>query len=467
MIRKMQFTFFDAFDFSGKWWIPGEDREPKRGKLSFQPGRFMQLKLDSPSYGDFIFGDIEGDLKIPDYLLHPIMQGITDNGYHITLANCEEIRGIGFFTPQYMLVSNKPIECNTIDELTFKRISARYTHLEQWFSSFTPLRFGNVSNPVQYIPPQAIKIPVPAISGEIYFGPNQETSMQNYEASVKFTASVEICLEAPQPLTWLIEQLQHVQDLLAILVGKPVRKLNVFSPSVQDSNTKNIEPKIYIFHAVPPPDDIKPIHASKMILSAQDLGSSIQSVFAAWFASETRELWEALRDVYFGVHYNTIRVPRFQFLALMQVIESYHRRKYPDQNYQTRKEYEKYRKQLVDAIPDEFDPAHRASLKNRIKYGYQYSLRKRLELLLENLGSELRKVIGIEDIVGEIVESRNYFTHYDPDDETVVFTHNELKQVNSRLAALIVALILSKELSISEEIIVNALNRLRDLGRLQ
>src|SRR5438270_13927497 len=72
---------------------------------------------------------------------------------------------------------------------------------------------------------------------------------------------------------------------------------------------------------------------------------------------------------------------------------------------------------LIAAIPPTSPPGLRDKLRIVLKYANQYSLRKRLDSLLNELGTDSRKKIAPFPplFIEKIVNTRNYLTHYDPE----------------------------------------------------
>lgn len=86
-----------------------------------------------------------------------------------------------------------------------------------------------------------------------------------------------------------------------------------------------------------------------------------------------------------------------QLLSLMQALEGLHRALFPG-FYMDPTQYDLIRNELTDAIPKSVSPDHRASLENRLRYGNEISLAKRLAQLAELLPLELRtRVLGEEN----------------------------------------------------------------------
>jgi len=374
------------------------------------------------------------------------------------------------------------IPWNSSEDIAFRRLTARYTYLEQWGKDGFPFdldqKFSEETGKLEelqlkYISPEALSIRVDSIDAEIRFVPYAKGSVSQTEATLKYEQFAEIVANTSQPIDWLLEKLQHVQDLLALLVGEPVRKLNLVARlDSSESVSGESEQNIHIFHSVPTPRLTKSIHPAT-ILSAPRLGENLPHIINSWFRPEVFELWDVISDVYFGVLYEAIKVPRFQFLALTQVLESYHRRKLGG-DYLSTEDYEPIKKALIQAIPNTVEKGHKETLKSRIHYGYQYSQRKRFSELLELLPDGIQRVLGIatedpkyrKEYLKRLFATRNYFTHYDPNDKSPIFNDQELQQANSRLAHMIVTLILKEELGLPESLIQGFMEYRRDLGHL-
>jgi hypothetical protein len=70
--------------------------------------------------------------------------------------------------------------------------------------------------------------------------------------------------------------------------------------------------------------------------------------------------------------------------------------------------------EIVKSIPDTIDPDFKEGLKSRIKFGYEYSLRRRIKELFRNNNNFLNDfIVDAETFQKEIVDTRNYYTHYD------------------------------------------------------
>src|SRR5690606_13894137 len=87
---------------------------------------------------------------------------------------------------------------------------------------------------------------------------------------------------------------------------------------------------------------------------------------------------------------------------------------------------------VTQAIPKGLASDHRDSLKNRIKFGYQYSLRKRIKLILTEVLNPYKDIVirivgDYSEFNKKLVDTRNYLTHYtsEPDQLPITDPHEQ------------------------------------------
>ena len=76
----------------------------------------------------------------------------------------------------------------------------------------------------------------------------------------------------------------------------------------------------------------------------------------------------------------------------------------------TDEEYEPVCQTLIESIPETIENSHRDSLKGRIKYGHEFSQRKRIKFLLDEVWEGgLDKFIDDKNIfINKVINTRNY-----------------------------------------------------------
>ena len=172
-----------------------------------------------------------------------------------------------------------------------------------------------------------------------------------------------------------------------------------------------------------------------------DFIPNLEKVIENWF--EKYKIFKPLYNLYFS-SINTNMYVELQLITFTQALESYHRR-LDNSNYMPKNEFEPIKKKIISCIKnnDELDKGMLDKLSSSIEYGYEYSLRKRLNLILKGFDEDLLRVIlgNFETIpikklnqnfVNKVVDNRNYYTHYDEDIthlsiEKLVYLNNQLK----------------------------------------
>lgn len=114
-------------------------------------------------------------------------------------------------------------------------------------------------------------------------------------------------------------------------------------------------------------------------------------------------------------------------MSLIQALESYYRRTC-DRKYELDDKYkETTYKTLVEAIPKTLDCSFKVRLKEYLKYGNEFSLRKRLKEILKDCGDTVNLLIDNHtSFISDVSDTRNFLTHYDRSLECKAKTGQEL-----------------------------------------
>ena len=115
---------------------------------------------------------------------------------------------------------------------------------------------------------------------------------------------------------------------------------------------------------------------------------------------------------------------------------------------------------LTSHIPEAIQGDHRGSLENRLKYGNEHSLRKRLTDMFERIPEEASHRIAddVGAFVSKVVDTRNYYTHYHHASKANALQLEHAYIAAERVRILIVANLLH-DLGINDESLLNTLER--------
>ena len=148
---------------------------------------------------------------------------------------------------------------------------------------------------------------------------------------------------------------------------------------------------------------VKKRHA---LFSFQDIKDESKSVVSAWLAAY--DLIEPALGLYFFSRMSMQKYSESRFLALSQAIETYHRRT-TDETLMAPDKFQ----EALDEIKKSIAPENWDWVSQKLKYGNELSLNKRILSMLTEFNSFFGTKKDIKKLCRVIVDSRNYFTHYD------------------------------------------------------
>ena len=141
-----------------------------------------------------------------------------------------------------------------------------------------------------------------------------------------------------------------------------------------------------------------------------------------------------------------------RFLSLIQAIESFHQRIYGGE-YLSDENYKKVYDTLVNAIPNGVKIDFKESLENKLKYGNEFSLRKRLKEIFDKYQEILNVFIENKNtFIEKVVDTRNYQTYHDEDLKERSASGKKLYHLTQKLKILLEICLLTELGFSSEEI---------------
>ncbi len=132
-----------------------------------------------------------------------------------------------------------------------------------------------------------------------------------------------------------------------------------------------------------------------------------------------------------------------RFVLLMQSIESFHRCAFPeDGTYMDPTEYGSLCQEIVEHFPSGISRSHRESLKKRIEYGNEYSLRRRMQIMLDSIPVNVLRALqpDAKKVSTMCVNNRNLFVHKGiPQDDgpDIVTVHHQCNFIRFMYSVLI------------------------------
>jgi hypothetical protein len=453
----------EEFEYKGIWWLPNKHKEQISGTLSFTPYEGAILDL----IGSF------KDIKDMNKMLEPkIILGISSNGKNITLHKCFETKSNlsvpGLLTSSfYANVVFVGTHFQKNDDIKFKKLSIHYSYLDDWvnISGFDLQHFSDKKEVViKYKLPESIQASI----GEDYkifidiraTGPTH--SIVQKEASIKQRTYIRIEPSEEKSFDEYLNIMYHIQNFLSLGIMESVHPVAI--AGITEANKEMIKDRAYhspveiSYRLSEIPKAPKTLLPSNMLFTFKDISDRFEVFLRNWF--EKAGLLEPIYDLYFGTLYNPRMYLEHRFLSLIQAIESFHQRIYGGE-YLSDEDYKDVFDALVNAIPSGVKRDFKESLENKLKYGNEFSLRKRLKEIFDKYQEILNEFIENKNaFIEKVVDTRNYQTHHDEDLKERAASGEALYRLTQKLKILLEICLLT-ELGFSSEEIKDLFSRNR------
>lgn len=458
-----------SFEYNGYWWLPSDPQRSIAGNLKFDPVNGGSL-------------DLLGSFKdIPDLnkVLEPnIILGFA-NGKKITLYQCYEKNSNMSMLAGGPVVLTTSFWANAIfvghhfdkpEDIVFKSLSIHYSHLQEWVQ-ITGFKFAlhadkdNHLNQydVSYRFPDKIEISVG--NTKISFDYNFHDGGDKLK-EFNLEQTIFLKIEPPASLhfdNYLRDIFYHLQNFLSLGVGRAVYPLIIKGKNenckIQLEKEKVIYNDIEVFYQVNDfPPTFKKLHPFDMAFYFGDIKENFGRYLDNWFQKSA--ILQPVYDLYFAILYSSKMYLQHKFLSLTQALETYHRRIHGGE-YVSNKDYGALYEALINAIPSGLDPDFKTSLKMRLKYHNEFSLRRRLrEILIKCDEVTAPLVPNKESFIEDVVNTRNFLTHYDKSLEGKEKNSQELYDMTEKIS-LILEVCLFEEMGMTQELINKVVSRNR------
>lgn len=405
--------------YKGYWWLPGKDAQKIYGILSFNDPK-GKATLD-------LMGTLNSIKKMFSSTDIPLIHGFSADGRQITLHKCTSPGGKmafpGFPTERYQVQrAFIGVHFNRIEDITFKTFSILYSNASDWVGisgieqSFSLTEPNDIT--LKYSPKKIADVEIDknwrleilhkaVVSPPKHFIDQTEASIKE-KVFFKVSASSEVSFEE------FLKKIFLISNFLTLGVGRPIFPLAIegtTSKAVFQIEQETKSETIHIFFIMAEsPDLIKSRTWNEMFFAYGHIMQDFERMIQKWF--EKADLLNPVYDLYFGTLYNSSMYLHHEFLSLAQALESYHRRMHGGK-YVEDQPYQPIRQTLSSAIPSSLGEDFRESLKTKIKYGNEFSLKKRLREVVDK-NSEFIQTLIVDpgEFIDQVANTRNYLTHY-------------------------------------------------------
>ncbi|MBL7223293.1 MAG: hypothetical protein ISS72_05550 [Candidatus Brocadiae bacterium] len=426
------YSMLSEIDAEGRFWLPSQPESEVRGRLNFTPGQRIVLELSE---------QLEGCRQTGRKL--PIVLGMLIGGTPLTLldsfitgAHC----GAGGSGSCEVTVNHALI--GEASELAGQQAfgSCRFglTCLENW-AGLSPIKTTTSGKKRRtyhavFRFPEAPEIAIDELGLEVRLESEfwqQDVSLDHVQWDHR--CFVKLSSARPRTLHDLDLLAFDCQNLLSLLVGQPVAMKELcLDPVACDEPRDSVDRELHSLFVQRVKNPRENVYLPEMLLPRPGLGAAFPALLRRWLLRGKR--LRTARNIYFNTVYANDLPPEFRFLSLMRVVETYHRCAGRG-TYLPKAQYEVLREKMETGLPQEITGDLRQSFLSRIKYANEYSLRKRLDLLVRQLPADLKKRLTnmAGNFVNRLVDTRNYFTHYDHELEDKAYRGIDLHWAAERL----------------------------------
>ena len=434
----------EKIEYMGLWWLPNKPEKQISGILKFDPENGGALNL---------MGSFKKVEDIRNSTKYEVILGITSEGKYVTLNKCLEtkstlrssgIHTISFYIDKIFI----GFHFEKYEDIKFKNISVRYSNLDEWANvSGFDIKLDGKDTQINYRQPESIKAKIgDDLQVHIDFHTIYPTvSIVQKEATIKQDIYVRVEPLEDKSLDEYLKIVYHIQNFLSLGILEAVHPLSLEGKTEANKKEGNYYPPVYVLYSqLNISNAEKHIHPFQMLFTLKDIRENFETLLNTWF--NKIEILEPVYNLYFSTLYNPKMYVEQHFLSLTEALEIFHRRITPNRGkYLSNEEYKDTYQTMTNAIPDSIDKDFKQSLKNKLFYGNEFSLRRRLKELFDKYEQIFKNFVpDKEEFINRVKDSRNYLIHFDSELKEKAATGIELYRLTVKLKILIEICFLSE-----------------------
>jgi len=444
------------YEYRGNWWLPNHPDDKIAGTVFYNSEQEIKLELDNSLI-------LKYSKEIDFFSNIPLIYGISiDGSKKFTICDAREIkidsgRGIlncGCFFCGYVYVNPE------ISKFTSAIVELSYLDS---FIGRNPLKYKFTKNlknhTLRYNKQSDIVTKILDLDLITRIKNDPQFDFGRRSMNVKYCEYLVLNPKKPQLKTWYLDVILMFRKLLSILVRYPVKTIHIEFETKTEKKDDDIFSKYHKgisyyqnYKYLP----YKEIPSSNLPFAYSKIEYYWSNILNTWF--KKNETLDVCSTILYGVLSNQESPIEFQFLSLLEAIESYQRCSGINK-YLSEDEYKPIKEKIntsinmcktIDSLKD--------SLKNKIKYGNEYSLRKRLMTLIEDLPVEIQDLITDNDngFVSRTVDTRNYLIHRDETIKANCFNYKEMLNAMFNLKTLLEFCII-RDIGVPVDIIISTM----------
>jgi hypothetical protein len=418
----------------GYFWLPESEERKVPGTLAIDSSGACSLALMG-----FLepLEDVFSD--IPDS--HSAILGVVDGGA-VTLMHClcknrNLVLGGGVSKSSYhvRLVYLGALS-SSAEEMPLSKLNVEFEGLDDWIGK-TGIRVQHQweqrSATISFEPLPDIVFKTDAFDISLTWRWTIPGGPSITESKISQNAALSIKPRIPTNFGDLQEVMFRLVNFFRLIIGEAVaiQALTATSPnSLIKIEGKDLEKSFKVFYeSTGESRKALKLSSHTMLLHYNTISDRLGLLLQTWL--ERYETLSPAFALYFSVLSGAFTYMETRFLALSQGLETLHRRTCPD-TLRPLVEFDALRNQVIENSPE----AAKEWLEDRLAYANELTLRMRLKELVKPFASHFGNAKAREKFVTSVVDTRNYFTHYDAKLEHLAAQGLELHYLCERLEAL-------------------------------
>lgn len=229
-------------------------------------------------------------------------------------------------------------------------------------------------------------------------------------------------------LTWFVERAFDLRNLLTALHGR----MAIFKKIILKTDDMTF---IHLYFEQPHVRHKTSTMFFDIYLPIKVLGHDVFEIVCRKWFDEFANKMIAIR-LFCRTFYHPNEHYQADLILQCQTLEAFHRAFFPGE-YMTADEYRPYLEDMVGKIPPTLERPLRQRIESALKYGYQYSQKKRFSELMamtpDFFKAELTKQPSL--FLTKVLDTRNFYTHSDEFTKSNVILDEDVSIVNFGLAS--------------------------------
>lgn len=457
--------------YEGYWWLPEKPDKKVTGNLSINRCEEIELRIigslesqDSFSYNqaslEIILGQaVDGNLIT---LIDPICTNNYDSSAYTYKSQVAIVGKKHFYTKNDVVFTSADIRFSLLDEwlcesgFSIEKKTNEKGHLKQFI--------------LKYEYPEIIEFDIDILNSKfkIQYFFYRDQKYLNFQHELNHKSFFKIKPQHSKNLEWYDNLFESLRRFITVVSGFPVSITDIitYGDEYCSSKKQKVKEEFSVYFKLPS-NAIETFdkHPGKLLTSANLPGVELSILLNNWFHKS--EILEPAIILYVATLSTDLVYSEFRLLNYAQALEALHRRVFGGK-YLTDEEYEPVCQTLINSIPESLERSHRDSLKGRIKYGHEFSQRKRIKLLLDEVWEGcLDEYIEDKNIfINKVINTRNYLIHYDSASESQAVKGTEIFYIAEQLKIILIAHILL-QLGIPKENVYRDIKRFADYEYLK